>query len=101
MGNEWSEWITHDGKGCPCVGMYVRVFIETLSGKANATREGVAYGGLQWSWENAATVTRETDTHYYMVGMIVRYQVRKPRALLDLIEAVEAMPVNDRELVTL
>ena len=23
--SEWTDWITHDGKGCPCVGKMVEV----------------------------------------------------------------------------
>jgi hypothetical protein len=31
-------------------------------------------------------VTRETDTHIYVVGAVIRYRIRKPSALQTLID---------------
>lgn len=77
MSEEWGPWIEHDGKGCPCMGMWVQV--QNL----NACRiwEGVACseGGRSWDW----------STGYRPV---VRYRIRRPRALLQLIEMVENLP---------
>jgi hypothetical protein len=69
MSGEWGDWIEHDGKGCPCVGMYVRVVHEFWESQW----EGVAKGGPSWDW----------DSDY---ERIIRYRIRRPRALLDMID---------------
>ena len=80
MSEEWTEWQEHDGKGCPCKGMWVRT--EERGGLieehiAEGVRSDAPFSA--WNWEGW-----DTD--------IIRYRVRKPRALLQLIEMVENLP---------
>ena len=93
MAEEWGPWIEHDGNGCPCVGMMVEAEIVTIDRKQSSFRQALVKGGPQWVWKNAETVTRETDTHIYVVGAVIRYRIRKPQALQDLIRMAES-PVN-------
>ncbi len=75
------------------MGMWAEVVVATLPDmKHSYQRETVVKGGPQWLWENAKRVSRETETHRYLVGGVIRYRIRKPRALLDLIELVENLP---------
>ncbi len=80
---EWGPWIEHDGKGCPCFGQYIQI---ELSGEpvtvppyyrmlAPRIAEGVVpHGSIVGAWS--------------AVGwpLVIRYRIRKPRALLDMIE---------------
>lgn len=83
---QWGPWTEHDGKGCPCIGMLAEV--EYADGDVLVLRLGVGwfstgaeahYNGplyrTSWDW---STEGRQVP--------VVRYRVRKPRALLDLIE---------------
>ena len=89
MSDEWGPWIDHDGNGCPCLGMWVDSVHEGTRGRVYRV-DGVAgrMGGLSWDWDNYAKLTR--DGRY--ITRVVRYRIRKPRALLDLIEMVESLP---------
>jgi hypothetical protein len=80
---EWEEWQIHDGKGCPCVGKFVRaVFLDgsqmdAIAGSYPAGPPQIF--GSSWVWGSGAID-------------IIRYRIRKPRALMDLIELVENLP---------
>jgi hypothetical protein len=66
---QWGPWIEHDGKGCPCVGQ----FVHRIHCRGDVNIGVVMRGGRSWTW--APGYTR-----------VLRYRIRKPRALLDLIE---------------
>ncbi len=84
MSEEWGPWIEHDGGGCPVVaGTYVRAiccFIysewvwEGHTGPEHAA----------WEWSRMG----EPSPHdpKMIAARVIRYRIRKPRALLDLIE---------------
>lgn len=74
MADVWGPWIEHDGKGCPCVGMWVCV--EWRNGD---TSEGIAGsgGGSSWDWSNTWS------------DHIIRYRIRRPDALRNLIDLAE------------
>ena len=74
MSEQWGPWIDHDGKGCPCLGMYVR----TVNNNG-VIDEGIATA-LGWGWRPNSIAT------------ITIYRIRKPRALQDLIKLVEELP---------
>jgi len=91
---EFGPWIEHDGKGCPCVGKMVEVnrangdisrFIAG-SGTLYTARASAHYcankTGSWWQWVS----------DYPVYGEIIRYRIRKPRALLDLIQMVADLP---------
>lgn len=73
----WTDWINHDGKGCPCVGWWVEVVNYGISD----TWIGIAGsgGGKSWYW----------STHYTPV---IRYRVRKPKGAEMLERLVQDMP---------
>lgn len=79
---QWGPWIEHDGKGCPCVGMWVQCEVESRVTLLNvdATVLGdrlLEYrplvGGLHRSW-------------HWKPGFnaILRYRIRKPKGLTML-----------------
>lgn len=86
--DEWGPWIEHDGKGCPCKGMWVLAKDDGLWD--DGLWEGVAglEGGHSWDWSNSHSFTR-----------VIRYRIRKPSALLDLIAMVENLPAPTPERV--
>ncbi len=81
---EWGPWIEHDCKGCP-VPIGVQVEVEYPSGNRyiSDNDDGPWWrGGGYRRW-------RGQRAHW---APIIRYRIRKPRALLDLIELVENLP---------
>lgn len=92
MAEEWGPWIDHDGKGCPCVGEYVQA-VELSLIRGECTFEAVAgmRGGFSWDWQWASKPVPGIGS---LASRIIRYRIRKPRALLNLIEMVENLPAN-------
>ncbi len=84
--DEWGPWIEHDGKGTPSeikIGDYVEVESED-----NETGELVrAAAVVEWLHLEPHSWTWGASTHDTL-----RYRIRKPRALLDLIRMVEELP---------
>lgn len=88
MTEEWGPWIEHDGKGYPpdVIGQVCQaVDVCRVRGVFFDGEEFVCYGqhpdGGSWNWENFPEIT-----------MILRYRIRKPRALIQLIDMVENLP---------
>lgn len=92
---EWGPWIEHDGKGMPAevVGRVILVFAEDHRG---GTMEEMGcprnfwhpiYGA--WDHQNYGKRIPGTNQAY---ARVIRYRIRKPRALMDLIELVENLP---------
>lgn len=91
MSEEWGPWIEHDGKGCPVKGLFIHgVFNRPSGGDTNPKVSiinggweviGIAGGGASWVYDH-----REENPK------ILRYRIRRPRALLQLIEMVENLP---------
>jgi hypothetical protein len=73
---EWSDWIEHDGKGCPVWGS--RVQVKTAKGRRV---EGIAGrdGGHSWCWVGG-------------FDRITRYRYRRKPAALLLLERIAADP---------
>ena len=80
MSEQWGPWIEHDGKGCPCLGQWVKAVFHNGN-----VWEGIAGssqgGGKSWDWSSGSPYSR-----------LIRYRIRKPRALQDLIKLVEELP---------
>ena len=89
MAEEWGPWIEHDGWGCPCRGKFVHVVfmsgVERLGVAGSRLHQNHIFPDGSWSWGN------------YYLDPIIRYRIRRPRALLELIELVETLP--EREAV--
>lgn len=97
--HEWSEWRDHDGKGCPVVGAIVEAAHGGIPNEVFTAGAHTSYGILRpthsrWHWARPENLL---PAEFY----ILRYRVRKPRALRDLIELVENLPApaKSRETV--
>ena len=75
---EWGPWIEHDGKGCPCVGMYVQV--DWICQVRGIQRGAIipCVQGSGWTWDRLPAPGR--------YGAVIRYRIRKPRGLTMLEE---------------
>ena len=89
-GEVWTDWILHDGSGCPVVGRYVEVVC------ADGHRaEGVVLPEVLrvpcslWIWSSICP-------HHWPLR-VSRYRIRKPRALLDIIERAENLPAPQHD----
>jgi hypothetical protein len=75
----WTDWIDHDGKGCPCVGWMVQAihdgFFDTWIGIAGSE------GGESWDW-----------TYSDSYAPLIRYRVRKPKGAEMLEQLVQDVP---------
>ncbi|WP_434612107.1 hypothetical protein [Tabrizicola sp. M-4] len=82
MAEEWGPWIEHDGKGCPVVGLYVRIGTETgfeIEGVPSEKCAAPAAGEVSaWIWSTLPQ--REAFLR------VVRYRIRRPLALRRLID---------------
>ncbi len=83
MTDEGGPWTEHDGKGCPCVGSYVHVLRRAGRDAFGVAGEDCRNWGVDphskgsaWVWSNDIMSFSE----------VIRYRIRRPRALLDLIE---------------
>jgi hypothetical protein len=86
MSDEWSDWILHDGKGCPCVGMMVQVTaIANRLGDEKTHPAKIAKGGPSWLWA-------ETGLPPNVWQWIIRYRIRKPRGLTILENLIADLP---------
>lgn len=92
---EWGPLIKHDGKDCPVTGLFCEVH-----GARGAIACGIVYdtGGQcsLWVWGRLCL--------FCLPFRIVAYRIRKPRALLDMIERAHDIddapegPVRIKEL---
>jgi hypothetical protein len=84
VSEEWGPWVEHDGKGCPCVGMWVhRVFLD------NSERNGILVPQswmMSWHWKSLDRDGWSMTPRQTRAIPVTRYRIRKPRALLDMIE---------------
>lgn len=89
--DEWGPWIEHDGSGFPGpVGGFFQVQINR-----GDKWQGISVGkynehGSAWDWSSV------DDEFWWKI--VIRYRVRKPRALLDMIERIENMPAPEKQV---
>jgi len=91
---EWGLWIEHDGKGCPCVGMWVQalrttgIIAEGIAGSQCAAK-GFSPDSPASAWVWIKHPDRTSD-------WFIRYRIRKPRgmAILEAILADLPAPVT-------
>jgi hypothetical protein len=87
--DEWGPWIEHDGRGCPCEGMYTQdavadgSVIEGLVGNVTNPPKG-CYS--LWVWDSI-------PSHRFH-RRVIRYRVRKPRGMAVLEQALQAKEVD-------
>jgi len=86
--SEFGPWIQHDGKGCPCVGQPCEVLFQ--DGRADKScGQPPNPTGRSWSWVIENRTRTCLDPAY---EPITHFRIRKPRALLDLIQMVADLP---------
>ena len=89
MAQEWGPWIEHDGRGCPCRGVFVHIEFasgfEAIGVAGSYLKADTPFPDGSWNWANL------------LLDPILRYRIRRPRALRELIELVETLP--EREAV--
>lgn len=98
MAEEWGPWIEHDGRGCPLPsGTVVQVVFEEAPGDYTRPLVGVvqANGGYSWDWRLWGKLAPDGTG---IVSRIIRYRVRKPRALAQLRDMVESLPAPESEV---
>lgn len=96
MGEQWTEWRDHDGKGVPAelkAGMFFEVYEEFMAFykrycKLMATEKILNSG----CW-----VAKDPNGSF---AQILRYRIRKPDALQQMIERAEALPAQKQLEVT-
>ena len=88
MADDWGPWIEHDGRGCPCVGMVVRVV------SANGRDEiGVPKGGALIVDGNTASMWIWSSIPDFWWGhRVIRYRIRKPRGMVALESLLADLP---------
>lgn len=76
---DWGPWVLHDGKGCPCVGMHILGQYD----EGRIVEAAVVRGNPQaWDW------SVEPGKYH----KVIRYRIRRPRALLELIQMIADLP---------
>lgn len=93
MAEEWGPWIEHDGKGCPCVGRTVEAVCLMNRLGERKREQFVATGGKSWTW----AIHREPVNVW---ARVIRYRIRRPDALLSLIDLAENTEHLSPETVT-
>lgn len=97
MSDEWGDWQVHYGMGCPLPhGTLVSAILMDPLGEL-PDEEAVFRVGERWETEHYYSKSVVDDWVWPMPiqdddAFIVRYRVRRPRALLQLIEMVENLP---------
>jgi hypothetical protein len=94
VSDEWGPWIEHDGGGCPVAANVTAQCFAWKFGTEVGPFTGVVVGGPDSSWFWRKCPLRRYVCYNPNAAPIIRYRVRKPRALMDLIKMVENMPVQ-------
>lgn len=103
---DWGPWVAHDGRGCPLqAGLVIHVVEEhgrggllpcgtLLEGEIrvdDAVRQHPA-----WCWDNFGRA-RTYGGARGICGRVLRYRIRRPRALQQLIDRAAAPPAPGRQ----
>ena len=80
---EWGPRIEHDGKGCPCNGEFVHAVFDKGFPVETFSLLNTPGDRLAWYWDKP---------RYPIPGKIIRYRIRKPRAMKLLQSIVENPP---------
>lgn len=103
--SEWGEWQIHDGKGCPCVGQWVWVQV----GPDDFGDPSEHSGGWDDIWvevsnDEAIGLASGDDPGWHGGDEnnypIIAYRLKKPRALLDLIQLIVDLPAPTQPMKT-
>lgn len=83
---DWGPWVEHDGKSCPLpIGTLVQMVFQSFNHKDRFyTKTGDVLGGRSWYWKYWG---KQVNGH--VLTRIVRYRVKRPNALKELIKIAE------------
>lgn len=96
MSEEWGPWIEHDGKGCPVIkGETVETVFSQPFGEEVGQGVAGSGGGGSWAWRKIRYVG--IVCYDESSAPIIRYRVRRPRALQQLIQVVENLPAPSKQ----
>lgn len=88
---DWGPWVDHDGRGCPLpVGTVIEGVFERRPGRYVIAVGTVGPHDMGLSWDWSWWMQRAPDG--FLVSRLIRYRVRRPKALRDLIALVETLP---------
>lgn len=89
----WTDWIDHDGNGCPCVGWWVHLVIGDVDGE---TPEGLDWdgpGGINdYEWQGVVNKCSGSWTYDEEYFPVIKYRVRKPKGAEMLERLVQDVP---------
>ena len=93
MSDEWGPWIEHDGKSVPLPDGTV-CWVECAAGVAGwvTVCSEVPKGRNCWIWDSIIL-------GIFIPLRIVRYRTRRPKALRQLIDLMQALPAPQPEQV--
>jgi hypothetical protein len=103
MSDEWGPWIELDGAQ-PLIPLGVSLKVAVLGSGIRPEPGAVvslSWPGFYWRWRTVrvglfrSERRRVCDDPSY--APIIRYRIRRPRALLELIDLVENLPAPHRE----
>lgn len=77
---EWGPWIDHDGKAQPVLDAVLVDVVER-----DGERDAAPAGEFDWVWSKCCAEC--------WAGDIIRYRIRKPRALIELQDMIADLPV--------
>lgn len=92
--HEWTDWCNHDGKGVPAevLGQFIEVDCKHGNGKIDRDQFWHPVS-LDDDWENVWKIGFVSSKDSVPLVLILRYRIRKPRALQQMIERAAALPV--------
>lgn len=83
---EWGPWIEHDGNHMPPNGAIVRATFDDLMTLTGVIDQSDETHINAFMWRGPADVSH-----------VIRYRVKKPRALIQLREMIENLPIRRKE----
>jgi hypothetical protein len=92
MSDEWGPWIEHDGKSRPDNGVVAFVV------RANGVAHEIIVGRSKFKFKTSFSYKNSTPSWWLweeatpQFGEVVRYRIRKPRALIELRDMIADLP---------
>ena len=95
--DEWGPWIEHDGSGLPLCVVARTIEVKAITNHGEPQSQ-IGYVDPQrlhhevyraWNWSFYAKESLDGTFGY---SKIIRYRIRKPRALIEMIERAESLP---------
>lgn len=102
MSDDWGPWIEHDGRGCPCLGMFCEVVrvahpdsVPFPNGSYVLQHMLIIKTAENWDWSFFGGITSKGT----IATKIISYRIRKPRGM-KVLETILAELPNTPEKVS-